>query len=80
MKIKIGTQIDAGVYQSLKRAAERERRPIGEVIQTAVSELLDRRRSRRGVGSGLKGFLETPDFVLTGAQFRSSMDADYYEQ
>ena len=31
-------------------------------------------------GAGLRRFLSAPDFALTPAQFRASMDADFFDQ
>ena len=31
-------------------------------------------------GAGLRRFLAAPDFPLTPAQFRASMDADFFDQ
>lgn len=75
-KIKIGTQIEAETYQQLKLAAARERRPVGELFQDAVTHYL-----RRQQKNGLMRLLERgPVFNVTDEQFRESMESDYYDQ
>ena len=80
MKVKIGTQLDEGVFHRLKVAAARERRPMGEVVEAALTEYLERSKRKSQVKSGLREFLEAPDFKLTPEQFRRSMEADFYDQ
>ncbi len=80
MKIKIGTQLEEEVYQDLKIAAARERRTIGDVIQHAVTDYLQGKRRKAPHRSGLLRFLESPAFKITDAQFRETMDADFYDQ
>jgi hypothetical protein len=74
-KIKVGTQIEEDIYQKLKLAATRERRPVGEVIQDAVTVYL-----RRQQKSGLARLLEREPFKISEEQFRESMEADFYDQ
>jgi hypothetical protein len=74
-KIKVGTQIEEGIYQQLKQAATRERRPVGEVIQDAVTVYLRRQRK-----SGLTRLLEREPLKISEEQFQESMEADYYDQ
>ncbi len=75
-KIKIGTQIDAGLYQQLKMAAVREHRPVGEVIQDAVTGYLHRQPK-----AGLARLLaREPAFKLSDEQFREIMESDFYDQ
>lgn len=74
-KIKVGTQIEQDVYQQLKLAATRERRPVGEVIQDAVTGYLRGQRK-----SGLSRLLAREPFTLSEAQFRESMETDYFDQ
>ena len=74
-KIKVGTQIEDGIYQQLKQAAARERRPVGELVQDAVTGYLRRQRK-----SGLGRLLERVPFKITDEQFRVSMEADFYDQ
>ena len=80
MKIKVGTQLEDEVYRDLKTAAAREKRPVSELIQVAVCDYLNRKRRTSGQRSGLRRFLDSPAFKLTDAQFRESMEADYYDQ
>jgi hypothetical protein len=75
-KIKVGTQIEEDIYQQLKMAAVREHRPVGEVIQDAVSVYLRRQRK-----SGLARLLERePAFKVSDESFREIMEADFYDQ
>lgn len=75
-KIKVGTQIEEETYQRLKMAAARERRPVGELIQDAVTHYLRRQRK-----NGLMRLLERgPAFSVTDEQFRESMESDFYDQ
>ena len=75
-KIKVGTQIEQDIYQQLKLAATRERRPVGEVIQDAVTVYLRRQRK-----SGLARLLERePVFKASDEQFQEIMAADFFDQ
>ena len=78
-KIKIGTQMDEGLFRNLKMASARERRPLADLIQEAVAEYLARPTAGRA-GNGLARLLEAPSFPVTGRQFRESMEADYWDQ
>jgi hypothetical protein len=80
MKRKIGTQLEEEVYDELKRRAVEERQPIGEVIQTAVMDYLQRPKRRTLPKSGLQRFLQREPFKLTPEQFKESMEADFYDQ
>lgn len=78
-KIKIGTQMDEGLFRNLKMASARERRPVADLIQEAVAAYLA--RPAAGLGrNGLARLLESPSFRVTGRQFRESMEADYWDQ
>jgi len=74
-KIKVGTQIEENIFQQLKLAAARERRPVGEIIQDAVTVYLRRQRK-----SGLARLLEREPIKISDEQFRESMEADYFDQ
>jgi len=75
-KIKVGTQIEEEIYQQLKLAAARERRPVGELVQDAVTFYLRRQRK-----NGLTRLLERgPTFAVSEAEHREIMDADFYDQ
>ncbi len=74
-KIKVGTQIEEEVYQQLKLAAARERRPVGELVQDAVTIYLRRQRK-----SGLARLLEREPFKVSDEQFREVMEADFFDQ
>ena len=75
-KIKVGTQIEEDIYQQLKLAAARERRPLGELVQDAVTFYLRRQRK-----SGLARLLERePAFKVSDDDHREIMGADFYDQ
>lgn len=75
-KIKVGTQIEEEIYQQLKLAAARERRPLGELVQDAVTFYLRRQRK-----SGLARLLERePAFKVSDDEHREIMEADFYDQ
>lgn len=80
MKIKIGTQIEENVYRSLKVAAAREKRAIGEVIQSAVASYLQRRATSSGKTSGLNRLLEPDPIKLKTNRFRRTMEIDFFDQ
>jgi len=80
MKRKIGTQLEEEVYDELKRRAVEERQPIGEVIQSAVMDYLQRPKRRTLTKSGLQRFLQREPFKLAPEQFKESMEADFYDQ
>ncbi len=80
MKIKIGTQLEEEVFQDLKVAAAKEKRAIGEVIQTAVADYLQRQTQPRGRKSGLARLLESPPMNISDEQFRETMEADFWDQ
>lgn len=74
-KIKVGTQIEEEIYQQLKLVAARERRPVGELVQDAVTFYLRRQRK-----SGLARLLERPTFAVSDTEHREIMEADFYDQ
>lgn len=75
-KIKVGTQIEEEIYQQLKLVAARERRPVGELVQDAVTFYLRRQRK-----SGLARLLErSSPFAVSDAEHREIMDGDFYDQ
>ena len=80
MKIKIGTQLEEEVFQDLKIAAARERKPIGELIQVALVTYLHQQNQPPPVKSGLRRFLEQPPMNVSDEAFQEILDADYYDQ
>jgi hypothetical protein len=75
-KIKVGTQIEEDIYQQLKLAAARERRPLGELVQDAVTVYLRRQRK-----TGLARLLDRePAFKVSEEEHREIMEADFYDQ
>jgi metal-responsive CopG/Arc/MetJ family transcriptional regulator len=80
MKRRIGIRLEEEVYRELKRRAAEERRPMSEVIQTAVTDYLRRPKHRTLPKSGLQRFLAQEPFKLTPEQFKESMEMDFYDQ
>jgi predicted transcriptional regulator len=80
MKVKVGTQLEDEVFRELKMTALQEKRAVGELIQSAVCDYLNRKKRTAGHRSGLRRFLDSPAFKLTDEQFRETMQADYYDQ
>ncbi len=80
MKVKIGTQLEEEVFQDLKVAAARERKPIGELIQVAVVTYLHQQNQPSAVKSGLRRFLEQPPLNISDEAFQEILEADYYDQ
>ena len=80
MKIKVGTQIDKDIYQSLKVLAARERKPVADVIQEAVADYLTRARMPRGQETGLARLLAREPFRVSEEEHREIMAADFYDQ
>lgn len=75
-KIKVGTQIEEELYHQLKLAAARERRPVGALMQDAVTSYLHRQGK-----NGLMRLLERgPTFAVSDAEHREIMEADFYDQ
>ena len=80
MKIKVGTQIEKEIYQSLKVVAAQERKPVGDVIQEAVADYLKRAQAPRQQKSGLARLLEREQFRISDEAHREIMEADFYDQ
>ena len=80
MKRKIGTQVEEALFDEVRVLAARERRPIGEIVEAALNDYVERSKEKTPVKSGLRRFLESPDFNLTDEQFRETMEADFYDQ
>lgn len=80
MKRKIGTVVDDNLYEDVKLLAIQERRRIADVVQIALNDYVQRSKSRASERIGLARLLETDPLTLTPAQFRASMEADFFEQ
>ena len=78
-KIKIGTQMEEQVFRSLKMTSARERRPVADLIQEAVTQYLARPAAGHR-GGGLARLLQVPPLPLTARHFRESIEADYWDQ
>ena len=80
MKVKIGTQLEDQVYRKLKIAAARENRPIGELIQHAVTDYLHSGKVSGKNCAGLNRMLGRGPLKATRKQFKEIMDLDFYDQ
>jgi len=80
MKVKVGTQLEDTVYEQLKVAAAKEKRPIGEIVQDALADYLQRQKRRPALKLGLQRLLESDPLNITSEQLRESMEADFYDQ
>jgi predicted transcriptional regulator len=80
MKVKFGTQLEDTVYEQLKVAAAKEKRPIGEIVQDALADYLQRQKRRPALKLGLQRLLESDPLNITSEQLRESMEADFYGQ
>ena len=80
MKVKVGTQLEDEVYRELKIVAARDKRPISDIIQHALTDYLQRRKGSRPPKSGLARLLERPPLKVTDEQFREVMELDYFDQ
>jgi hypothetical protein len=80
MKIKIGTILEDDVVQKLKERAIKEKKPINEIIQEALSRYLTggsiQRESRK---AAVAHFCSRP-FSLSASEVREIVEEDYYEQ
>lgn len=80
MKVKFGTQLDGSVYDELKLAAARERRPIGEIVQNALAQYLHQGRPGHTRRSAFDRLMERDPLNITSEQFRESMEEDFFDQ
>ena len=80
MKVKVGTQLEDEVYRELKVVAARDKRPIGDIIQQALMDFLQRGKGTRQRKSGLARLLERDPLKVTNEQFREIMELDYFDQ
>ena len=79
MKVKVGTQLEEEVFIELKVAAARQKRPISDLIEHALTDYL--RRGQAGEGkAGLARMLAREPFKLTEKQFRESIELDYFDR
>ena len=80
MKVKFGTQLEDETLQRLKLVAAEERRPLGDVLQSALDDYLQSRERLKAVQGGLRQLLESPPLRVTDEQFRETMDANISKQ
>lgn len=78
MKVKVGTQLEEDVLRDLKVRAAREKRPMSEIIQEAVTHYLKDRRKTVERRRSLLRILENP-VRLPDAIYRDLMEADAYD-
>ncbi|MDR7543983.1 MAG: ribbon-helix-helix protein, CopG family [Armatimonadota bacterium] len=64
MKRKVGTTLDAALYERVKEVARRQGRGANEVIEEALSRFLAGGRSRRSAVSETKGTYKVPARAL----------------
>ena len=79
MKVKIGTQIEEELFQTLKVHAAKERRAMADVIQAALERYLKDNPKHLAQSDSLLRILDNPARV-SDQQFAEIMVADYYEQ
>jgi hypothetical protein len=80
MKTKIGTILEDDVVQKLKECAVKERRPINEIIQEALTRYLACGPIQRDLRkSAVVHFCSKP-FNLSANEVREIVEEDYYEQ
>jgi len=80
MKVKFGTQLEDEIYNQLRVAAAKENRPIGEIVQSALADYLQKQSGPQGRKSGLARLLEADPLRISPQQLRESMEADFWEQ
>lgn len=73
MRRKIGTTLDATLYQRAREAARRQGRGINEVIEEALARFLAGGTSRASVAAQTKG-----SFKVSEKAFRAALDEDLY--
>ncbi len=80
MKTKIGTILEDDVVQKLKERAFKEKRPINEIIQDALSRYLTSGSVQRELRkSAVEHFCSRP-FNLSANEVREITEEDYYDQ
>lgn len=73
MRRKVGTTLDATLYQRAKEAARRQGRSINDVIEEALARFLAGGTSRTSVTAQTKG-----SFKVSEKALRAALDADLY--
>jgi hypothetical protein len=68
------------VYRELKVVAARDKRPISDIIQHALTDFFQRGKGSRQRKTGLARLLEREPLKVTDAQFREIMELDYFDQ
>jgi len=80
MKVKVGTQLEDEVYRELKVVAAREKRPISDIIQHALTDFLQRARARANENPAWPGSWNAKPLKVTDEQFREALELDYFDQ
>lgn len=73
MRRKIGTTLDAALYERAKEAARREGRSLNEVIEEALAHYVARDDSRASLVEQTRG-----SFKVSERIFRAVLDEDLY--
>ncbi len=73
MRRKVGTTLDATLYQRAKEAARQQGRSINEVIEQALARFLSGTTSRASIAVQTKGTFKVSEKVL-----RVALDEDLY--
>jgi predicted transcriptional regulator len=80
MKTKIGTILEDDVIQKLKERAMKEKRPISEIIQEAVSRYLAGGSENREIRKSAVGHFCSRPFKLSASEVREIVEEDYFNQ
>jgi hypothetical protein len=80
MKTKIGTILEDDVIQKLKERAIKEKRPISEIIQEAISRYLTGGSEQREIRKSAVEHFCTRPFNLSANEVREIAEEDYYNQ
>lgn len=73
MRRKIGTTLDATIYQRAKEAARRQGRSVNEVIEEALARYIASDSSRLSLVEQTRG-----SFQVSEKTFRAVLEEDFY--
>jgi len=71
MKKKIGTVVSETLYDDVKMLATRERRLISELVELALSDYVQRAKSRQSERVGLDRFMENDPLPVPTGRFNT---------
>jgi hypothetical protein len=80
MKRKIGAVVEEDLYRDVKLLAAKDGRKIGEIVQMALSDYVQRSQTHASERVGLSRLLEPDPLSLTPEQFHASMEADFFDR